>query len=476
MKRLTIAPGQPDVARSGVTLTEVLMSLMIMSIGVSLVASLFPVAALRSAQATKLTNAAILKYNVETIVDLLPELLFDPDGDYNPTAALAIRRAALVEHFGSPPVRNYIVDPNGYIAHAEAGLTFDAPSAPTSSGFCSWFGNNGNTVPYAGGAGSFGLRRYDGGLQSGFALLSAATPEQVRAMRLIAAQRTGLGSGWDTVIDEAIDLADVSLTGAGGTSDGITFAADVDLSAVVSSENMIPRNAGAMIGSDPELYQITVFSGDEKLSQTFPLTRINGQTCFWTESAEDLNGNGYLDTSRPLPSEFNGTVARAMIQVKRTNDFNWLLTVRRGGDGRVLGTDVVVTFSSGVTPDDEWAYVTATDKDDDGNFEGGFVRGQFFVEFSYTDAMPEPSLRRGGFVLDVHNGRWYRVQDYVELTGVNTSSAAATGTTAVQLRLEQSAIESSPPGSRVIFLPTVVDVYPLGGRSLPRELEEITFR
>jgi len=42
---------------AGVTLTEVLMSLMIMSIGISSVMVLFPISVLRSAQSTQLTNA-----------------------------------------------------------------------------------------------------------------------------------------------------------------------------------------------------------------------------------------------------------------------------------------------------------------------------------------------------------------------------------------------------------------------------------
>ena len=62
-------PNDIDVVdRRGVTLTEVLMSLMIMSIGISSVAVLFPLSMLRSLQATQLTNAALLKMNVELIL------------------------------------------------------------------------------------------------------------------------------------------------------------------------------------------------------------------------------------------------------------------------------------------------------------------------------------------------------------------------------------------------------------------------
>jgi type II secretory pathway pseudopilin PulG len=51
--------------RSGATLTEVLMSLLIMSIGIVSVITMFPLAVLRSIQATQLTNARMMTQNTE---------------------------------------------------------------------------------------------------------------------------------------------------------------------------------------------------------------------------------------------------------------------------------------------------------------------------------------------------------------------------------------------------------------------------
>ena len=111
--------------RSGVTLTEVLMSMMIMSIGVSAVAVLFPISVLRSIQATQMTNAAILKYNTEALVRIRPELIFDPDGDRfsNPTTGV-------LEHVAGPLERRYIVDPGGYFALTDAGAPFSMRIRP----------------------------------------------------------------------------------------------------------------------------------------------------------------------------------------------------------------------------------------------------------------------------------------------------------------------------------------------------------
>lgn len=66
-------PNAPNKGvRSGATLTEVLMSLLIMSVGVISVFSLYPIAVLRSIQATQLTHSKVLLGNAEA------EILGDP--------------------------------------------------------------------------------------------------------------------------------------------------------------------------------------------------------------------------------------------------------------------------------------------------------------------------------------------------------------------------------------------------------------
>ena len=66
----------PRVAgRGGTTLTEVLISMLIMGIGIVSLATLFPISVLRSIQATQVTNATMLRYNAEALVDLNPNIL-----------------------------------------------------------------------------------------------------------------------------------------------------------------------------------------------------------------------------------------------------------------------------------------------------------------------------------------------------------------------------------------------------------------
>src|SRR5690606_29731618 len=64
-------------SRSGATLVEVLMSLLIMSIGIVSVFTLFPLSIVSSIRATQLTHGRILRDNISELVHTAPDIL-DP--------------------------------------------------------------------------------------------------------------------------------------------------------------------------------------------------------------------------------------------------------------------------------------------------------------------------------------------------------------------------------------------------------------
>ena len=61
--------------RPGVSLIEVLVSVMIMSIGVALLSTLLPISILRTAQATQLTQSVFLRNNAEAVIETSPNIL-----------------------------------------------------------------------------------------------------------------------------------------------------------------------------------------------------------------------------------------------------------------------------------------------------------------------------------------------------------------------------------------------------------------
>ena len=116
------------------------MALMVMGIGVVSVATLFPIAILRSLQATQITNATILRLNAESMIDINRNLVHDPDGNGNE-----------VEH--NVAGNNYIVDPLGWntmnVAPLQTVVGTDgngnSPALPTLTRYSAGFG----TLPLA---------------------------------------------------------------------------------------------------------------------------------------------------------------------------------------------------------------------------------------------------------------------------------------------------------------------------------------
>lgn len=91
--------------RSGATLSEALVALMIMSIGVISLASLFPIAVLKTARANQLTVATDVYKNAKELTDLHPEILNagNPPFVFDPLAFAPGRKIALPNRLGLIP-------------------------------------------------------------------------------------------------------------------------------------------------------------------------------------------------------------------------------------------------------------------------------------------------------------------------------------------------------------------------------------
>jgi len=457
MQRLPVFQ-HSDKFRPGVTLTEVLVSMMIMAVGILMVMSLFPVAALRTLQATQLTNATILRYNVESLIAQDPSLVFDPDRNDNFT-----------EHTQQADQRNYIIDPLG--AH-----TFNADGL---AGIAGSFGNDGGAIPSA--VAGFSIPRYDGGLST------LAGTADATALQLFATNFSSQPDGWTTEIDTFATGVETVGTDVVGVKLGNLSAGD--LQNVGSSYSLNISKPFIGLVPDPEQYRVVVFDSDEKFSQAFPLTYLDTGSgpeigaadsdieAGWSESGVstwlDFNHNGIVDT-RYLPVEFGGSVGRVLLQSRRTSEFSWMLSVRRRADGNARSVDVVVRFRNGVDTKDEEL------------FPANCLGGTNIIGVR-KNGSNEPRLKKGGFAFDVVNAVWYRI------TGVQEKPAfGGAGNFSwddydyrVSLETEIRTLESTGADSlddgllngsdvtsfgRVMFPTGVIEVYPLGSKEFPDSL------
>jgi hypothetical protein len=106
--------------RSGVTLSEVLVSMLIMSVGVVSLATLFPISVIRTAQATQLTHAVFLRNNAEAAVESNLGIL----NNYYPVGSAVVNIApnsvAVVDPLGSQYVGGAL---GGVVTRTAGGTT-----------------------------------------------------------------------------------------------------------------------------------------------------------------------------------------------------------------------------------------------------------------------------------------------------------------------------------------------------------------
>ena len=358
-----------DTDRGGSTLTEVLISLLIASIGMVSLATLFPIAVLRTVQATNLTNATILRYNAEAIIDAKPVLVHDPDLDGN-----------VDEHFRNPVNRNYIVDPLGYyLIDAALQGTFgrdkamrvprQPPPADTPAGT---------------------LARFKGYENEAAAINGVVLPDS-----------------W--VLQTDGEPTAISTTSA-------TMPADIDLTSVLVSP----------IG----ISEITLFDITRRHSRVRPISAIdpNSNIVSWTDA---------LDDWQQLSSRFT---PEGFVQIRtQQRQYSWLLTVRKQADGKA-NVDVVVFFRRSFSSEDEQIYpasftkgsfgvdgqpgVAGVDDDLDGTLDNASEQGFPGSDDNRTVGNvrwigEQPFMKKGGFVFDAVNARWYRIQDIRNETGTS---------------------------------------------------------
>ncbi len=368
MKRRQPRPNTPLPRRGGTTLTEVLMALLCMGIGVVAVASLFPIALLRSVQATQLTQGTVLRYNAETLIDVYDAI--PGPGDTYPANAAKFRNLVLnpnydgnfSEHFinptvtGNPNVNPYLVDPLGWSIINSDGV---------------------GTPGYVG-----NLARYNFTITTEAAATSFVT----------------LPDSWNTMYDATSNIAAPFANTA--TSITIPPSAGVDLADVTN-----------IVGSGGSV-RIVLFNQNFRMSEVRPLalaSQISGNTISWTNPLPN-NGLYYNGTNG------NGQVTRIRIELQERR-YTWLLTVRNFTPSSAsdaaqaqASVDVVIFFNRAPSALEETVF--GLSKTDAG--------GNPLPVRVYRVIGTNPFLKKGGYLLDTVNGTWHRLQSVDDMNQLIT--------------------------------------------------------
>jgi len=390
---------RPDATmRRGVTLTEVLMSVMIMGIGVVSLATLFPISALRVLEATNLTNSTIARFNAEGVADSFPQMVHNPDG------------ASDTREGG----RNYIVDPLGWYELLNQGVS--APLGTPLSG----------SRPLA-----FDIRRFefngpstitrpDPSLQTRYLGDNPGNPSLFTSID-IARQIASLE---DTTTDFGEGFPDPNGSNAGAyvmngnnAIIGLVMPPEVDLS-VFTLSNSDPA------WQDPRGYQAVIFDVTGDYSEIRPIESVSGQQIDFS--------------SRPLPARYSSGVG--LVRIEGTDPYySWMLTARKRASGPA-NVDVVVFSKRDFNELSEQLYVgdlrrftlgadgvpgtSGEDLNGDGTdndigeigYPGSDDQPNNRVTVSwdnsgsiYPETPDKPALRRGGCIYDTANALWYQI-------------------------------------------------------------------
>lgn len=487
--------------RRGVSLSEVLISLLVLSIGVVSVATLFPLSVLRTVQATQLTNGTQLRYNFEGLAGAKPELMgarpWEPrrqfvageyvfpsvpgsyvfectntgmSGPIEPAwvyaAGQATQDADTGQQWVARNARVYVVDPLGW---EERNAELGNPA-----------------VPFAEAAASANVRNTFGrlNLDTPAAVPPFASPQRI--LRLPGGVPGSMAGAAVLPDSWTLQLESTDLSGLTANSVQLTN----------SSSQLVPTFApgGTEVdfqGTHAAIFaRITFFDVTGRASIVRPLSRIE------TASA----GVETFEWTSPLIAPPGVTWVRARVETFDPR-YSWMLAVRRSPSGAAYPT-LVVFFRRSYAPEDELIHNThflalppggsypgnGTDRVVDlrVNAFGGIspvlattgAPGKPIVVVEYNPALGvgTPFLKRGSFICDAQNNRWYRVVSYDEVSNARAAAIALDQNLAASyedspprpgaiVRLESPILESSGAYNNgvggAILMRSIVDVFPM---------------
>lgn len=285
----------PKHRRTAATLTEVLMALLVMGIGLTSVMYIFPLSLLRAIEATKLTNATLLRMNAEARIK--SSISYDPA---NPARTIPYGIVQDPDHNGNVWEHDgtkFVFDPLGMAVLASEG----SPLA----GVFGWQDQNGNGQ-YDGVAEAAPIERF------AFGMNSMPTPPSFiqRAREFV------------TLPDSFVTLADLPGATFVGVGNNLTVTAEAGL--------------GEYVGARP---RVTILHASEPKSFVAVAT---------IDSATELT----LDF--PIPGEYAGNIGRIIIEQPEQR-YTWIATVRRFGIKPSV--TIVVFFRRAIAPEDERIFV-----------------------------------------------------------------------------------------------------------------------
>ncbi|QDV29288.1 hypothetical protein Spb1_11680 [Planctopirus ephydatiae] len=445
---------QGSQARAGVTLSEVLISLMIMGIGIVGLASLFPISVLKSVAATNMTNSAILSYNVRGLRNALSQV--------NTGAALWQPGLTATSITDNPARPTFILPSNPITRSQFPRLVFG----------CSTSGVLGNTEPVWASTGP--ITAADGTIWQPVSIANGYVVDPLGSFRMADVLAPNAGRFYGNDGTNALTVVPRFTAGATTLLQASQIATLPD-SWLLQVESVDFTSADNGDGT----FTLT-FTDQTGLNQIVNPALTPGRLVMFDADMRRVEVRPIITTPAPTSTtlSFRGAVSAGFIPVKiriETQElrYTWLTTTRVKADG-TRNSDAVVFFRRQFGINDER------------------IQGAFFASYVDTsgaassviivkyDENDPPKWKKGGYILDAGRMRWYRISlleeafaslaaakpaDYPAASFYPTGLSTGSGTSFARIRIEGRVFENANDGSAII-MPNVVDVFPLNPISI----------
>lgn len=410
--------GLQMATRSGVSLAEVLVSMLIMSIGVVSVASLFPISVLRTAQATQLTHAVFLRNNAEAWVESNSVILGNGQIPFPAAVNQNTSVFAVVDPLGFTMANNGLSNLNA--------TTFAGPPSVNAVGS--------SVARTSGGVGTVALARQLATLPDSWSLIFEDVVTSFGALQITTNTDTTSKNVTPAKLNYRVVMFDV--TGKVAVLKGLNAVAGTTLSWTSNLPvGFVPARARVEVQDLRYSYMLTVQKNPDSLATAKSLATINwvadvDVAVFFNRSFIASDENLFSLTYPVIVNSAAKTVSAGTLTPFNGNGFD-------GAPG-----------------------VSGVDDDGDGNpdlnAEMGFLGSddRRTVAVPFTVGLPgQPYLKKGSYMLELNALEWYRIVD------LNTTLSP--GTAVILLDREVRILNAANPVLGGVFMKGIIDVFPL---------------
>ena len=385
--------------RPGATLTEVLMAILVMSIGVVSVITLFPLAILRSVRATQLTNSKILEQNVSQLVRANSDLLTG-GMEWQPSKAYAsddiVVPRVLTGRMPSPNRR--------YRTLADGTSGTGAPTWNTGTvtdGGVTW-----NELSFPLVIDPLGYHYLDtAGRKRSLGWANTGSPPALP--RLNCRGKSSNSLAW---AESLFVLPDSWVTAADAIPESMTtpipsnqkpnpvtivFPSTVDLSGVDESTARVTvvSALGDRSTIRKNLPNVIATSRPVKIPGS---SGPNSVDIFWDRSGEFSRLPGNLD-------ELGKEIGRVRVEYVERR-YSYMLTAPVPASDGTVRLGCAVFFRRSFEPDEEYVYRNG------GTAVMDAANPTNPAQIVLVAGEPDPLIREGNYCLDTSNALWYRIQ------------------------------------------------------------------